>query len=199
MTTFSGLFGGGAGSGPVSTPHMGYRSGKYYLAIPIAAGTPTGVLTLTSTVINYAPFYVHSDVSISAICFENSDSAASGRKVRAGIYTNDGGTPGSLEVASPEITLTGSPAAREMTISATALPKGWHWVGFAADGNAQIRSVVGSGYGAGWSLNAFASQPTNTIAGFVLNEATFAYASLPSTAPAPATSNNFPIFWLKAA
>lgn len=195
MTTFSGLFGGGGGAGQVSAPHMGYRSGGYYLINPARVGaSATGSTELSSGSTHYTPFYVHSDISVSGLCFFNSSSGESGKKGRVGIYANDGGRPGSLIVSSGEITLDGTSALREAAIS-QPLAKGWYWAAIITDGLSVYRFNNADMFDGAWSM---ASPAPDGTAAF-RTSITGTYGALPASAVQPTSTGVTPIIYIKVA
>lgn len=197
MTTFSALFGGSAGAGPYSVPSRGYRSGYYYNVPNVIEGATLSAFALTAGRIYYTPFYVHADITISAITFSNS-SASSGHKLRSGIYSNDGGSPGTLIVAGPEITLDAATSTvREVAVS-TALTKGWYWFALQSDSATSIYTAAG-GSDIGWSLNGASSPVGPGFSGLPRNVATSTYGALPSTAVTPTLNFNTTICGIKVA
>ncbi len=197
MTTFSGLFGGGGGTGIYTAPHMGYASGKYYNVTALKAGTATTASALTGNQVYYTPVYLHSDVSLDAIVFENTGTSDSGRKVRVGIYSNQGGAPGALVVAAGEITIGASGAMNQGSIATTPLARGWYWFATLTDGSVTARvSTAANGLEATWGLQGAASASTGLA---LVNYASLTYGALPSTATAPTSSNLVPVLVARVA
>lgn len=184
MTTFSGLFAGSSGSGIYTTPHLGYKSGKYYSACPALDTSTSDQQTLTTGSIYYTPFYVHSDIAISALTFANGGTGDNGKNVRVGVYANDQGAPGSLVVAASPVTLTAAIAAREVAVSAS-LSKAWYWFALQMDSGGSIRNVATPPAGYGYSFYSLASPPSSITTGAAALSVTGSYGALASTAVTP--------------
>lgn len=84
-----------AGSGVVSNRSLG--SGRYYRHSGITGGSSTSVPTLGN--VSYVPFEVGKVTTFSAICIEVTTAGTLGNTLQMGIYTDDGGGPKDLILA----------------------------------------------------------------------------------------------------
>lgn len=176
--------------GQFAAPHPGYKSGRYYWPIPAASIPATAGTAPAANTLYFCPFYLFSDVSISALVMANTGTAENGKKVRLGVYSNVDGEPGALEISGAEITLTASAATTE-TAATGSLIKGWHFFALLMDSAGAAITVVASPGtvlpGPIWGQRGSQLGTTAGQAAITL-QATQTYGALPSTAPALAST-----------
>lgn len=123
-------------------------AGKY-LAL---SGPSVGAAQFSNGALRLVPVYVGAEITIDRLGAEVTVVGDTGCVVRLGIYTDQGGLPGTALV---DTTIPGDAVAvAEATITATLLTPGWYWVGGTAQGVTTTAPTVRttSGMGANFPI-----------------------------------------------
>jgi hypothetical protein len=160
-----------------------FRSGRYYLGAPMHAALTTDS-TFGLNVLMYRPFFLPVRRAFDRLGLNISSAAAggSGAVIRMGIYTNTGGLPDALVVASSTISVetTGS---KELTIANTLDP-GLYWL--CAVPQVVLSTLTWRGFASTWfpaAVDVGTTPPSSLPAGGFYT--TGVSGALPSTAAAP--------------
>jgi hypothetical protein len=164
--------------------HPGVRTNNYYLAASVLPSAATATISANS--IYYQPISISGTVNRIGIEITTGSAGAA----RLGLYSNNGGIPGTLILDCGTVDTT-SIALVEATIADTVLRGEWMWMAVVSNATPTCRSgTVGSAMVAG------SSTPSAGIRSYV---GTFAYAALPVTAPAiTGVSSVGPAIWLRS-
>lgn len=163
--------------------HPGIKTNNYYMAanvLPSAA-----VATISANSIYYQPISISGTVNRIGIEVTTGVAGAA----RLGLYTNNGGIPGTLILDCGTVDVTNI-AIVEATIADTVLRGEWMWMAVVSNVAPACRTGT-----VGAAMIAGASTPSAGIRGYV---GTFAYAVLSTTAPAiTGVSSVAPAIWLR--
>jgi len=164
--------------------HPGIRLNNYYMAASVIPST--AVATISANSIYYQPISITG--TINRIGIEITTGAAGA--ARLGLYTNNGGIPGTLILDGGTVDTTNI-AIVEATISDMVLRGEWIWLAVVSNATPACRAGA-----VGTAMIAGASTPSAGIRGYV---GTLAYAALPVAAPAiVSVSSVGPAVWLRA-
>lgn len=164
--------------------HPGIRLNNYYLSGAVLPSTAVGTISANS--IYYQPIAITGTVNRIGIEVTTGSAGAA----RLGLYTNNGGIPGTLILDCGTVDTT-NVAIVEATIADTVLRGEWMWM--AVVSNATPACRIGA---VGAAMIAGSSTPSVGIRAYV---GTLAYAALPTTAPAiTSVSSVGPAIWLRS-
>ena len=181
----------GIGAGTVGKnffPTNSYASGYYYTFNFAASGSTTN--NLGNNNLRLSSAVVTSTVSISRLWVEHTAAGEATAVLRIGIYADNGnGWPGSLVLDAGTVSMSGTAAVQEVTVSLTLTP-GVYWVGGVVQGAATTQPTVRTINGItmenhnipfGTTLPVAGTTRTSVVQGGVTG-------SLPSTFPVLSTS-----------
>jgi hypothetical protein len=163
--------------------HPGIRTNNYYLAATVLPGAGASAIAINT--IYYQPIAISG--TINRIGIEVTTGVAGA--ARLGLYSNNNGIPGTLILDAGTVDVT-SIALVEATISDMVLRGEWMWMALVSNAAATCRTGA-----IGLSMVAGSSTPSAGVRGY---SGTFAYAALPTAAPAiTGISSVVPAIWLR--
>jgi hypothetical protein len=163
--------------------HPGVRVNNYYMAATVLPSA--AVSTISANSIYYQPISITGTINRIGIEITTGSAGAA----RLGIYSNNGGIPGTLILDCGTVDTTNI-AIVEATIADTVLRGEWIWMAAVSNATPACRAgTVGS------QMIAGSSTPSAAIRGYV---GSLAYAALPVAAPAiSSVSSVVPALWLR--
>lgn len=163
--------------------HPGIRVNNYYLAASVLPST--AVASISANSIYYQPISITG--TINRIGIEITTGAAGA--ARLGLYSNNGGIPGSLILDCGTVDTTNI-ALVEATIADTVFRGEWIWMAVVSNAAPACRTgTMGSAMITGGST------PSVGVRAYV---GSFAYAALPATAPTISGASSVgPAIWLR--
>lgn len=177
-------------------PALGFSSGDYIP--PALAGIFVESGATIQDVAYAVPFVVDVPTTVNAIVYRNNDTAASGQKVRAGLYRFTARGVATLLQSAAERTLTASAVTNEDTITSTQLLPGFRYAAVVVFNSATVIARIDNDSTVGQAaMRSFNSPPAKLFVGdmtpanwvslvFGAQSMTHAYAALPATFTATA-------------
>lgn len=165
----------------------------YYHRPALTASTGNAITALNT--MTFSPIYISQTTTLDRICF-GTTTVTTGGNARLGIYTDNGGKPGSLVLDAGVIAYTTSSTSYEITISQVLEP-GWYWLGLVFTSG----STTLFGYTAYHPTSmSQRMQAVNTTATTVFWELTGVSGALPaSAAAATIRANAIPAVYVRVA
>lgn len=168
--------GGGGGGGPSRFTHVGNTGAS-------DANMASGANLCVTTKVTLA-----AGGSVYAVCIRQF-SATAGIHVKAVIYSDNAGSPGTLLVTGTEYTTSaGGPLDISLPLAAPyVIAAGNYWIGWIADGNLQVDGVASTG-NQKWYAQAYTSGPLASPTSFTSSTtATCVYLSIGDSTPESGT------------